>query len=121
LSDIYPGDFYFCKSWLQGQGGSDISEAKGRQLIDTVGFAQYAWQMDGNYKAYKWTWCGRYSVPVTLYASYYLNNSKPLSGELIGYSTSISSEHVSVDDIGMGRTAIAIDCHWVGYPAIGYR
>jgi MEMO1 family protein len=69
---------------------------------------------------YKWTWCGRYSVPVALYIGYYLNNSKPLNGELTGYSTSITSAHVPVDDIKMGRTAIATMCHWVGYAAVGY-
>jgi MEMO1 family protein len=74
-----------------------------------------------DYKIYRWTWCGRYCVPVALYASFYLNDLQPLSGELIGYSTSITSRHVPVDDIRMGRTAIATECHWVGYAAIGYR
>jgi MEMO1 family protein len=74
-----------------------------------------------NFREYKWTWCGRYSVPVALYTSYYLNNGSPLSGLLVGYSTSITSGHISVDDIGMGRTAIATNCHWVGYAALGYR
>jgi len=73
-----------------------------------------------NFREYKWTWCGRYSVPVALYASYYLNNSSPLWGELTGYSTSITSAHVPVDDIRMGRTAIATACHWVGYASLGY-
>jgi AmmeMemoRadiSam system protein B len=83
-------------------------------------FSSYTLNPD-NYREYKWTWCGRYSVPVTLFTSYYLNNSEPLIGELIEYSTSIISEHIPVDDIGMGHTAIATDCHWVGYAAIGYR
>lgn len=74
-----------------------------------------------NFREYKWTWCGRYCVPVALYTSYYLNGSNPLSGELIGYSTSITSAHIPVDDIGMGRTAIATNCHWVGYAAVGYK
>jgi AmmeMemoRadiSam system protein B len=74
-----------------------------------------------NFREYKWTWCGRYSVPLALYTSYYLNGSNPLSGELIGYSTSITSPHIPVDDIGMGRTAIATNCHWVGYAALGYK
>jgi AmmeMemoRadiSam system protein B len=74
-----------------------------------------------NYKEYKWTWCGRYCVPVALYTSYYLNGSKPLTGEFIGYSTSMTSEHIQVDDIRMGHTAIATACHWVGYAALGYR
>jgi MEMO1 family protein len=74
-----------------------------------------------NYKEYKWTWCGRFCVPVALYTTYYLNDSRPLFGDLAGYSTSITSEHIPVDDIGMGRTAVATNCHWVGYAAIGYR
>jgi AmmeMemoRadiSam system protein B len=83
-------------------------------------FNLYTLKID-NYKEYLWTWCGRYCVPVALYASYFLNDSQPLSGDLVGYSTSITSGHIPVDDIGMGRTAIATDCHWVGYAAIGYR
>ncbi len=74
-----------------------------------------------NYREYVWTWCGRYSLPVAMYTSYYLNGSQPLSGELAGYSTSITSEHIKVDDLRMGTTAIATDCHWVGYAALGYR
>ena len=74
-----------------------------------------------NFREYKWTWCGRYSVPLALYTSYYLNGSIPLSGNLVGYSTSITSSPIPVDDIRMGRTAIATNCHWVGYAALGYR
>jgi MEMO1 family protein len=74
-----------------------------------------------NYREYKWTWCGRYCVPVALYTSFFLNDTKPLTGEVIGYSTSITGKHIPVDDIRMGRTAIATKCHWVGYAAIGYR
>lgn len=74
-----------------------------------------------NYREYKWTWCGRYCVPVALYTSYYLNRAKPLYGEQTGYSTSITSVHIPVDDLKMGRTAIATDCHWVGYAALGFR
>jgi AmmeMemoRadiSam system protein B len=83
-------------------------------------FTSYTLKSD-NYRDYKWTWCGRYCIPVALYTSYFLNNSKPLYGELIGYETSITSRHIPVDDIKMGVTAIATDCHWVGYAALGYR
>jgi MEMO1 family protein len=74
-----------------------------------------------SFREYKWTWCGRYCVPVALYTSYYLNDSAQLSGKNVGYSTSITSKHLPVVDLKMGRTAIATDCHWVGYAAIGYR
>jgi MEMO1 family protein len=83
-------------------------------------FSTYTLKPD-NYREYKWTWCGRYCVPVALYTSYYLNNSHSLKGEFTGYSTSITSGHIPVEDIGMSRTAIATDCHWVGYAALGYR
>ncbi|MGD0584094.1 MAG: AmmeMemoRadiSam system protein B [Bacteroidales bacterium] len=83
-------------------------------------FSTYTLNSD-NYREYKWTWCGRYSVPVALYTGYYLNESQPLNGELVDYSTSITRLHTPVDDIGMGRTAIATQCHWVGYAAIGFR
>lgn len=93
----------------------------GKVMLDNFRlFSSYTLKSE-NYKEYKWTWCGRYSVPAALYTAYYLNDSKPLNGELVGYSTSITSDHIPVDDIRMGRTAIATDCHWVGYAAIGYR
>ncbi len=83
-------------------------------------FNKYTLNPD-NFHEYKWTWCGRYCVPVALYTGYYLNDSKSIFGELSGYSTSITSTHIPVDDLMMGRTAIATDCHWVGYAALGYR
>lgn len=83
-------------------------------------FSKYTLKSD-NFREYKWTWCGRYSLPVALYTAYFLNDAKPFNGELVGYSTSITSPHIPVDDLIMGRTAIATDCHWVGYAALGYR
>lgn len=74
-----------------------------------------------DFHKYKWTWCGRYSLPVAMYTCYFLSSPKPLAGEVIGYSTSITGKHILVDDLGMGRTAIATGCHWVGYAAIGFR
>jgi AmmeMemoRadiSam system protein B len=70
---------------------------------------------------YKWTWCGRYSLPVAMYTTYFLSFPKPLAGEVVGYSTSITGKHIPVDDLRMGRTAIAAKCHWVGYAAVGFR
>lgn len=83
-------------------------------------FNDYTLQSD-NFREYKWTWCGRYCVPVALYTSLYLNESSPAEGKLYGYSTSITSTHINVDDLIMGTTAIATNCHWVGYAAIGYK
>ncbi len=77
-----------------------------------------------NYKEYKWTWCGRYSIPFGLLTSLYLSeysSKDSLTGELIDYSTSIDNKPIPVKDIGMGHTAPANIHHWVGYPAIGFR
>ncbi len=94
---------------------------KGEVLPEKIRlFNSYTLNPD-NFREYKWTWCGRYSVPLALYTSYYLKDHSKLTGELAGYSTSITSLHIPVDDIGMGRTAIATNCHWVGYAALGYR
>ena len=76
-----------------------------------------------DFRQYKWTWCGRYSVPLGLLTAYYLNgkdNEEPLTGTAIGYSNSIDHPQLEVQDIGMGTTAPAHDHHWVGYAGIGY-
>jgi hypothetical protein len=87
-------------------------------------FTEYTVQKE-NFKEYKWTWCGRYSVPVGLLTSLYLQQylkTKPLTGTLLGYSNSLDHRHIKVDDLqGMGVTAIATIRHWVGYAAVGYR
>jgi AmmeMemoRadiSam system protein B len=94
-----------------------LSEKKIRE------FTRYTVQ-DTNFRSYKWTWCGRYSVPfglLTLLQLESMQHSNPSSGQLIGYSTSISQKPVYVDDLKMGVTAKASIRHWVGYPAIGYK
>ncbi|MCD6366851.1 MAG: AmmeMemoRadiSam system protein B [Bacteroidales bacterium] len=76
-----------------------------------------------NYKKYRWTWCGRYSVPFGLLTAVYLNNlygKKPLKNQLTHYCNSIDHPHLKVDDIGMGQTAPANIHHWVGYAVIGF-
>jgi AmmeMemoRadiSam system protein B len=75
-------------------------------------------------KKYKWTWCGRYSIPMGLLTSYYLAgllNHGNLRGVPVGYATSIDHKPIKVDDIRMGVTAPANIHHWVGYAAIGYK
>lgn len=80
--------------------------------------------MDDNFKEYKWTWCGRYSIPFGLFTSVHLQaleNGGRLTGVPVAYATSITQPHIYVDDLGMGRTGIATQRHWVGYPAIGFK
>lgn len=78
---------------------------------------------DTNFREYKWTWCGRYSVPFGLLTAYYLNkivDGKSLNGIPVGYSTSIDHPKLPVENLNMGMTAPANSHHWVGYAAIGY-
>jgi AmmeMemoRadiSam system protein B len=76
-----------------------------------------------NFKEYKWTWCGRYSVPFGLATAYFLQKKyadDPLEGFLLNYANSIDHPHLPVNDLGMGITAPANQHHWVGYAALGY-
>jgi len=78
---------------------------------------------DDDYRKYKWTWCGRYSLPLGLQTAYYLNQkmgNEPLRGTVIGYGSSLTNKPVPVKDLGLGVTAPAYDHHWVGYAAIRY-
>lgn len=77
-----------------------------------------------NFREYKWTWCGRYSIPFGLLTSFYLQslqNGNPLTGIPVAYATSISQPQLKVVDLRMGQTAIATPRHWVGYPAVGFK
>ena len=79
--------------------------------------------LESDYHEYKWTWCGRYSVPLGLLTAYKISEIKnePLTGIPVGYSTSIANNPIPVSDLGMGVTAPAKLTHWVGYAAVGYR
>jgi len=80
--------------------------------------------LESDYKEYKWTWCGRYSVPFGLLSAYYLNNSNGnnvLKGSFIGYSNSIDHPLLKVEDLNMATTAPANNHHFVGYAAVGYK
>jgi AmmeMemoRadiSam system protein B len=86
-------------------------------------FIRYTVQ-ENDYREYKWTWCGRYTVPLGLKVAYYLqqiNGSAPLEGLPLGYETSISHRELPVSDLRMGKTAVAKVQHWVGYAAVGYK
>jgi len=80
---------------------------------------------DHDHREYKWTWCGRYSVPFGLLTCWHLQQSlraAPLTGTILDYTTSLGDQRISVDDLdGMGVTAPATLHHWVGYAAVGFR
>ena len=86
-------------------------------------FTEYTVQKD-DYMTYKWTWCGRYSVPLGLLTAWHLQQitgTPPLSGTFVGYRNSIDHTPLPVNDLHMGVTAPAHDHHWVGYAALGYE
>jgi len=80
---------------------------------------------DHDHREYKWTWCGRYSVPFGLLTAWHLQQllrARPLDGTILGYATSLEGQCIEVDDLdGMGVTAPATLRHWVGYAAVGFR
>lgn len=80
---------------------------------------------DHDHREYKWTWCGRYSVPFGLLAAWHLQQRRreaALAGTVLGYTTSLEDQHIDVADLdGMGCTASATLRHWVGYAAVGFR
>lgn len=84
----------------------------------------YGYTVDAsNHREYKWTWCGRYSVPFALLTAVELNGlvkGPELTGLPIGYATSIDHQPLSLSDLGMGQTAPANIRHWVGYAAVVY-
>jgi len=79
---------------------------------------------EDDYREYRWTWCGRYSVPFGMLVSWNLQQvlgAPPLAGRVLGYATSIDAPRIRVDDLdGMGVTAPANLRHWVGYGSVGY-
>jgi AmmeMemoRadiSam system protein B len=79
---------------------------------------------EDNYKEYKWVWCGRYSVPFGLAFANKLNllqNKVSLTGNLLAYASSIDHPLITIEDLGMGATAIATQKHWVAYASIKYE
>ena len=77
-----------------------------------------------DYKAYQWTWCGRYSVPFGLLFANKLNEriyNFPLKGYPVDYRFSYPAKHIKVNDLNMGTTAPAKPSHWVAYVGMWYR
>jgi len=86
-------------------------------------FIAYTVQKE-NFRKYKWTWCGRYSVPFGLLTGFYLQqkySGPALNGRLLGYATSLDHAHLPVEDLHMGVTAPANLRHWVGYVGMAYK
>jgi len=70
----------------------------------------------GDYRKYRWTWCGRYSLPFGLLTALELTGEeKPLVNPFCVYTTSTHRPPLPVKEVGLGVTAPADERHWVGY------
>ena len=66
---------------------------------------------------YRWTWCGRFSIPFGLMVLEMMGGAH---GWPLAYATSAGSPKLALDDLGFGVTAPADYGHFVGYPAVAY-
>ncbi len=97
---------------------------KGELTIDKIALFNHITIMDDDYKAYKWTWCGRYATPFGLLLATklsHLSNGANLEGIFIDWQSSIHHTPIKVDDLNMGHTAKADSTHWVAYVGMGYK
>jgi AmmeMemoRadiSam system protein B len=70
---------------------------------------------------YRWTWCGRFSVPLGLLTLEWLaRDSGGASGHAVAYGTSVGWPELGLRDIGMSPTAPSNLYHFVGYPGVAF-
>jgi AmmeMemoRadiSam system protein B len=68
---------------------------------------------------YRWTWCGRFSVPLGLLVLERLGGKLGgASGHAVAYGTSIGWPELGLRDLGMSPTAPSNLYHFVGYPGV---
>jgi AmmeMemoRadiSam system protein B len=70
---------------------------------------------------YRWTWCGRFSVPLGLLTLERLTrDSGGATGHAVAYGTSVGWPELGLRDIGMSPTAPSNLYHFVGYPGVAF-
>ncbi len=70
---------------------------------------------------YRWTWCGRFSIPLGLLTLQRLaRGAGGATGWPVTYATSISGPELGLRDIGMAPTAPSNLYHFVGYPGAAF-
>lgn len=86
--------------------------------------ALYGALVKEDFREYRISWCGRFSVPFGLAAlrAAALSLGAPVPrGALLRYGTTLDPGAVDYGVKGMGATGPANLHHWVGFAAIGYR
>jgi hypothetical protein len=70
---------------------------------------------------YRWTWCGRFSVPLGLLTLERLaRDLGGASGHPVAYATSVSGPELGLRDVGMAPTSPSNLYHFVGYPGVAF-
>jgi len=68
---------------------------------------------------YRWTWCGRFSVPLGLLTLERLARGRGgASGHPVAYATSVGGPGLDLRAVGMSPTAPSTLYHFVGYPGV---
>jgi len=70
---------------------------------------------------YRWTWCGRFSIPLGLLTLAALSQRDGGAvGHPVAYGTSIGSPALPLREIGLSPTAPSNLYHFVGYPGVAF-
>ncbi|MFH0895213.1 MAG: AmmeMemoRadiSam system protein B [Bacteroidota bacterium] len=100
------------KSLMDSVFSSELDTARIHYLFNSL-------TQPNNYKEYKRTWCGRYSVPFGMLVASFLNTEMKLT--ITDYATSLGGAGIPIDEINIGKTADASLRHWVGYLIAAYQ
>jgi len=99
---------------LTGPLSGPLTEAGIRRLYETFVDPE-------NPDTYRWTWCGRFSVPLGLLVLERLTRGMGgADGHPVAYSTSIAGPELPLRDLGMAPTAPSNLYHFVGYPGVAF-
>jgi AmmeMemoRadiSam system protein B len=70
---------------------------------------------------YRWTWCGRFSVPLGLLTLQRLTRDHGgATGHAVAYGTSVGWPELGLRDTGMSPTSPSNLYHFVGYPGVAF-
>jgi AmmeMemoRadiSam system protein B len=99
---------------LTGPLRGPLDKAKIRTLYETFVDSAHP-------DTYRWTWCGRFSIPLGLLTLERLTReSGGATGWPVAYATSISGPELGLRDIGMAPTSPSNLYHFVGYPGAAF-
>ena len=99
---------------LSGPLKGPLTEAGIRQLYETFVDPEHP-------DTYRWTWCGRFSVPLGLLILERLARAEGGAvGHPVAYSTSIAGPELPLRDVGMSPTSPSNLYHFVGYPGVAF-